>query len=620
MTLSIKTNRATVMSTPVFNAVHQQLSTRWQGREHEAVLLHSTGSLSWGELDHAANRLAHRLLSQGITAESRVGVSLNRSPAMIVALLAVLRAGGAFVPLDPGYPASRLAHMCSDAGVVCIITHSTLQATLPALPCLCIDDDMRDFSDVDPAVPIHPGQLAYLIYTSGSTGTPKGVAVEHGPLAMHCAAIGARYRMTEHDRVLHFASINFDLAHEYWLMPLLHGASLLITDQELWSPDIACARVRQHNVTVAAFPPGYLNQLAQWLETAQQTLPLRVCAFGGEAMARDSFARICRTIPAEQWINGYGPTETVISPMLWQVSPEHDPVSWQDSAYLPIGTAVGQRAVHILDDHLNPVPPGVGGELYLSGYELARGYHNRPGLSAERFLPHSNGSRLYRTGDLGRWRSDGSVAYLGRQDHQIKLRGLRIEPGEIETVLLSHPDVREAVVLPWRSGTETRLIGYIGTALDTDTGIASLKAHLAARLPDYMAPAQLVLLPQLPRTANGKVAQQALPEPVWESAGYRAPRSALECTLAAIWQSVLEVPQVGLDDNFFALGGHSLLATQMQTLVKTRLLIDLSLRDIFDTSSLSDLADKLAREQDHARDREAAALSEMDAFLNELEH
>jgi amino acid adenylation domain-containing protein len=608
---------------PLFEAVHIRIG-RQGALSAGAALLHSSGTLSWAELEAQANRLAHRLIKAGVRAEVRVGVSLERGCDMIVALLAVLKAGGAFVPLDPGYPPERLRHMRTDAAIAHVITHSTIRErhfNLPELTCLCLDQpDWQHESSTAPDVAIHPNQLAYLIYTSGSTGQPKGVAVEHGPLAAHCQAIGARYGISAQDRVLHFASINFDLAHEYWLMPLMHGASLLITDQELWTPAQTCAQLAAHGVTVAAFPPAYLNQMAHWLDSQQQTLELRVCAFGGEAMARENFALIRRRIPAQRLINGYGPTETVISPLLWIVSAHSDEANGQTYAYLPIGTAVGNRSTYILDEALNLVPPGVAGELYIGGFELARGYHARPGLTAERFVPDpfgTPGSRLYRTGDLARLRADGNIEYLGRLDHQVKIRGLRIELGEIEAQLLAHPAVSEVAVVAWPGESGARLVGYVtGQDLKED----GLRAYLLERLPDYMVPAQVVLLAQLPRNANGKLDRAALPQPAHNACAYRAPHTELEQALAAIWQEVLKLPQVGLDDNFFALGGHSLMAMQVQALIKERLLIDLPIRVFFESPTLAGMAQLVAQHAGRAQQDETQALSDMEALLNELEH
>jgi len=608
-----------------FIPVHRQLSAQAAAHGDAVALLSSGGSLSWAELEARANRLAHRLIVAGVGAEVRVGVSIERGVEMIVALLAVLKAGGAFVPLDPGYPAERLGYMLGDAGIAHLVTHSTLAERFarPGLNVLCVDEaSLTNEPSHDPAVTIHPEQAAYLIYTSGSTGQPKGVTVAHGPLAMHCAAIAARYQLSDADRVLHFASINFDLAHEYWLMPLITGASLLISDPALWSPSEMIERLAEHRVSVAAFPPSYLVQVAEAQRQAAIPATLRVLAFGGEALSAEGFASVRRAFPTTTLINGYGPTETVISPMLWVTGPDADPAAWAHCAYLPIGSVIGARQAHVLDAELNPLPVGVAGELYLGGDGVARGYHARAGLTAERFVPDpfgAPGSRLYRTGDLARWRADGAIDYLGRADHQVKLRGLRIELGEIETQLLRCANVREAVVWVQGSDAHQRLVGYLVAQQASDLDLAAIKAQLATQLPDYMVPSQWLVLDALPVNGAGKVDRKALPVPEWQGRPYRAPEGELEITLAAIWAEVLKLDQVGRDDHFFELGGHSLLATQALAQLKARLSLTASLAVFFTFPILSELAAALAESSAGAEDAEAQDLSDMDALLKALE-
>ncbi|WP_432721080.1 amino acid adenylation domain-containing protein [Jeongeupia wiesaeckerbachi] len=611
---------------PAFLPVHRQLSAQAAIRGDALALLSSGGDLRWAELEARANQLAHRLIAAGVGAEVRVGVSVERGVGMIVALLAVLKAGGAFVPLDPGYPAERLGYMLADAGIAHLLTQSALAGRFarPGLGVLRIDDESLAKEPAhDPAVTIHPDQAAYLIYTSGSTGQPKGVTVAHGPLARHCAAIAQRYQLSDADRVLHFASINFDLAHEYWLMPLMAGASLLISDPALWSPAEMINRLARHQVSVAAFPPSYLVQVAEAQRSSATPARLRVLAFGGEALSAEGFAAVRSAFPTTTLINGYGPTETVISPMLWITGPDADPASWAGCAYLPIGTVVGARSAHVLDDALNPLPVGVTGELYLGGDGVARGYHARAGLSAERFIPDpfgAPGSRLYRTGDLARWRTDGAIDYLGRADHQIKLRGLRIELGEIEAQLLRAPGVREAVV--WVQGMDAhqRLVGYLVAQHGTDLDLAAIKAQLAEQLPDYMVPSQWLVLDALPVNGAGKVDRKALPVPEWQGKPYRAPEGELETQLASIWAEVLKLDRVGRDDHFFELGGHSLLATQALAQLKARFAIETSLAVFFTSPILSEMAEILAEGAAGAEAAEAQDLFDMDALLKALEN
>ena len=613
-------NAPALASLPAFIPLPQALSAQAQAFGSRTALIQGDTVVSWQALESRANRLAHRLIAHGVGAEVRVGVGIERSPEMVIALLAILKAGGAFVPLDPGYPADRLAYMRADAGIQHLLTQRHLAAQwaelagqngLQSLDILYVEDPNREWSSTAPQVAIHPAQSAYLIYTSGSTGQPKGVCVEHGPLARHCQAIGQRYRMEPQDTVLHFASINFDLAHEYWLMPLLYGARLVITDTELWSPAQACAQMARHGVTVAAFPPSYLVQLAEAAlaraqnenaEAAQPALALRVLAFGGEALSREHFELVRRAFAPATLINGYGPTETVISPLLWTTTPDSDPARWQHSPYLPIGTPVGARSAWVLDAALNPLPVGVAGELYLGGPELARAYHRRPGLTAERFVPDpwNPGARLYRTGDRARWHSDGSVDYLGRLDQQVKLRGLRIELGEIEAQLLACAGVREAAVVVYGEGAQAQLLGYwVAQEGAQAPDEQALRQQLARQLPGYMVPARLMRLEALPVTANGKLDRRALPAPQQqteeEGAGseHEAPRTASEIALAAIWAEVLGRERVGLQAHFFALGGHSLLATQVCARIQRHMGLAVPLKILFQAPVLGDFAQRV---------------------------
>ena len=634
-------NAAASGTLPAFVPLPQSLSEQARIGGERSALVQGEQRLSWRELERRANRLAHRLIAHGVGAEVRVGVGIERSPQMIIALLAVLKAGGAFVPLDPGYPAERLAYMRADAGIQHLLTqrslvsHWTDLTGLDELDILVVEDANREWPDTPPQTAIHPAQSAYLVYTSGSTGQPKGVCVEHGPLARHCQAIAQRYQMRAQDTVLHFASINFDLAHEYWLMPLLCGAQLVVSEPALWSPAQACEQMARHGVTVAAFPPSYLVQLAEAAQARAQSaksatpplapLALRVLAFGGEALSREHFEQVRQAFAPATLINGYGPTETVISPMLWTTTPASDPAQWQHSPYLPIGTAVGARSAWVLDEALNPLPVGVAGELYLGGPELARAYHQRPGLTAERFVPDPwrTGGRLYRSGDRARWRSDGGMDYLGRLDHQVKLRGQRIELGEIEAALLACAGVREAAVLLQGEGADAQLLGYWVAQQDSPQDSERLRQQLARQLPAYMLPAQLVQLPVLPLTANGKLDRRALPQSHLPSQvpgpAYEPPQTASEITLAQIWAELLKRERVGRLDHFFALGGHSLLATQVCARVRQQLSVDLPLSVIFEHPVLADMAAMLARDAGAAQQSEAQDLLDMRALLEALE-
>ncbi|WAC44402.1 amino acid adenylation domain-containing protein [Pseudomonas sp. SL4(2022)] len=560
-------------------------------RPEAIALVHGGERIAFAELESRSNQLANLLVSHGVRPESRVGVSLERGNAMIVAMLAVLKAGGAFVPLDPDYPRERLSYMVEDSGLQWLITSSDLAERLPlgeGVEALYLDQlDLSAFEASVPMVQLHPLNLAYLIYTSGSTGQPKGVAVNHLGLSMHVQTIGQRYGMTPDDVELHFASISFDGALERWTVPLAFGSRLVIRDQELWSAEKTCQVIADEGVTISCLPPSYAQQLLDWVESQNLKLPVRSWTLGGEAFTRETYERLQKVLQPQRIINGYGPTETVVTPLIWEAYPGDS----FEAAYAPIGNPVGPRSLYVLDAELNLLPIGVAGELYIGGeVGLARGYFQRPELTAERFMPDpfgAAGERMYRTGDLVRWRADGTLDYLGRVDHQVKIRGFRIELGEIESQLLALDGVQEAAVIAREAPAGKQLVGYVVAKQGADT--APLKAELAKVLPDYMVPAQIIALDKLPLTPAGKLDRAALPEPTWQSQDYEAPQTDHERILAAIWAEVLGVERVGRQDHFFELGGDSIVALQVVSRVRQQGL-QLAPRELFQFPRLAELA------------------------------
>ena len=560
-------------------------------RPQAIALVHGGERIAFAELEVRANRLARLLVEQGVRAESRVGVSLERGNAMIVAMLGVLKAGGAFVPLDPDYPRERLSYMVEDSGLQWLITSSDLAERLPlgeGVELLYLDQlDLSAFDAVAPTVQLHPLNLAYLIYTSGSTGQPKGVAVNHLGLSMHVQTIGQRYGMTPNDVELHFASISFDGALERWTVPLAFGSRLVIRDQELWSAEKTCQVIADEGVTISCLPPSYAQQLLDWVESQNLKLPVRSWTLGGEAFTRETYERLQKVLQPQRIINGYGPTETVVTPLIWEAYPGDS----FEAAYAPIGNPVGPRSLYVLDAELNLLPIGVAGELYIGGeVGLARGYFQRPELTAERFLPDpfgAAGERMYRTGDLVRWRADGTLDYLGRVDHQVKIRGFRIELGEIVSQLLALEGVQEAAVIARETPSGKQLVGYVVTRDNIDAN--TLRSELAKVLPDYMVPAQIIALEKLPLTPAGKLDRAALPEPTWQSQDYEAPQTDNERILAAIWAEVLGVERVGRQDHFFELGGDSIVALQVVSRARQQGL-GLTPKDLFQQQTLAQLA------------------------------
>ncbi|WP_321799627.1 non-ribosomal peptide synthetase [Burkholderia sp. BCC1988] len=591
-----------------FVPVHARIAAHAHARPDVRGVADIDRALTRGEVDARAARIARNLVAAGVRPEMRVGVALQRSVDLLVALIAVLKSGAAFVPLDPAHPRERLAQIVGDAGIAHVLTDAASAASLPELPALRVwradeVDALDEAADV--ALPdVLPGHAAYAIYTSGSTGKPKGVVVDHAAFARHCAAIAERYGAGEHDVFLLFQSVNFDGAHEGWFSQYLSGAAVSVTADVLWPPAQTCAMMIRDGVTMTYVPPGCAAQLAEWALVHGAPPTLRSLTVGGEATSREAFAMLRRAMPNVRVVNGYGPTETVITPTLWMFRPGDDLATLGDAAYLPIGTLVGARTAHVLDARLHPLPVGVIGELYLGGEGIgvARGYLDRPALTAERFVPDpygAPGARLYRTGDLVRRRADGVFDFIGRVDHQVKLRGLRIELGEIEAQLAAHDAVREACAVVHGQGAQAQLVAYVELTADAQAAAqpveaATLDAHLRRTLPDYMVPAQLIVLDALPRNANSKVDRARLPAPVRVERAYEAPHDGDETALAAIWRDVLNVERVGRGDHFFELGGHSLAAVRVATRVAERLGRDVPVRALFEAPVLTQYARQVA--------------------------
>jgi len=536
---------------------------------------------SYRRLHEASSRLARQLSADGVKPGARVGVAMERSADLVVAFLAVLKAGAAYVPLDPGYPDERLAFMLADTGAAVVLVHERTRERMAALP--------RP----------QPGEggegLAYVIYTSGSTGQPKGVAVPH-------QAIVRLVRETDYaqlgpgDRVAHLSNTSFDAAtFEIW-GALLNGATVVVVPREMaLAPAELAALLRRERVTALFLTTALFNQMVREAPGAFDTL--RWVLFGGEAVDPGLVARALEQAGPERLLHVYGPTESTTYATWHRVREVPEGV-----ATVPIGLPLANTAACVLDRWGQPVPPGVAGELFLGGDGLAWGYWNRPELTAERFVPEpwGTGGRLYRTGDLVRRRPAGPIEFLGRLDNQVKIRGFRIEPGEIEAVLLRHPEVREAVVLAREEAAGRRLIAWVvlnrtdpTDRTDRSDSKSALTAWLRERLPDYMVPAAWVFLPALPLTPNGKVDRKALPAPERSPAkeeGYAPLADPVEELLAGIWAEVLGLARVGSHDDFFALGGHSLLATQVASRIRGVLGVELPLRSVFEEPTVAGLA------------------------------
>ncbi|MGX1543794.1 amino acid adenylation domain-containing protein, partial [Streptomyces adustus] len=554
-------------------------------------------TLTYGELNARANRLAHALIDRGVGPEQRVALALPRSAEQVVAVLAVLKAGGAYLPMDPQYPAARIAYLLQDARPALLVTTSRT-GDLPgvdAVERLLLDTvDLDGLPDTDPQLPLDPGHAAYVIYTSGSTGNPKGVVVTHRNVVRLFDATEKLFGFRADDVWTLFHSYAFDFSvWELW-GPLLYGGRLVVVDHETSrSPGRFLELLARERVTVLNQTPSAFYQLMQADAEAPETgrsLALRTVVFGGEALEHARLASWYERHPddAPRLVNMYGITETTV----------HVTYAELDRADTPagqIGAAIGDLRTYVLDAHLRPVAPGVPGELYVAGPGLARGYLDRPGLTAGRFVADPfgpAGARMYRSGDVVRRSAGGSLRYVGRADDQVKVRGFRIELGEIEAALAAHPGVAQIAVLARQErADDTRLVAYLVPAPGVAPGSAELRAHLRERLPEYMVPAAFVTLESLPLTANGKLDRRALPAPdLGPASTGRAPRTPQEQILCELFAEVLGVAEAGAEDSFFDLGGHSLLATRLAARVRATLGVELELRTLFETPTPAGLA------------------------------
>ncbi|WP_189529077.1 non-ribosomal peptide synthetase, partial [Streptomyces sindenensis] len=582
-----------------------ELFERQVRRDPESIAVRYEGTtLTYGELNRRANRLARLLTARGIGPEKVVALALPRTPDLVVSLLAVLKAGAAYLPVDTNYPADRISYLFGDSAPALLIADTESAARLPdaaAPDPLLLDapevvarlDGLADtdLTAAERVAPLTPAAPAYVIYTSGSTGRPKGVLVTHAGVASLAATQRERLDAGPGSRVLQMASPSFDAAFWDVCMALLNGATLVVAPAARLLPGQGLVDViNEHEVTHALIPPAALAALAP------QDLPsLRTLIVGGEATSGELVAVWSR---GRRMVNAYGPTEATVAVTLSG--------ALSGSGTPSIGVPVDAARLYVLDGSLQPVAPGAGGELYIAGTCVARGYLGRPGLTAERFVAdpfEARGGRMYRTGDLVKWLPDGTLEYLGRADDQVKIRGFRIELGEIESVLARHADIDRAVVVVRESEDgDKRLVAYLVAATGFSVpGPAELREYLGAELPEYMLPSAFVALDAFPLTPNGKLDRKALPEPnLAGMVAIRAPRTPQEEILCALFAEILGVPKVGIDDSFFELGGHSLLATRLITRARAVFGIELPLRGLFETPTVAGLAVQV-REQDGSR-------------------
>jgi amino acid adenylation domain-containing protein len=605
---------------PKDKCIHQLFEEQVEWTPDNVAVVFEDQELTYRELNVRANQLAYYLQKLGIKPEVLVGICLERSPLILVGLLGILKAGGAYVPLDPDYPAERLAFILEDTQVPVLLTQQSLVEKLPAnqAQSVCLETDWDKINCQDEnnlTCTVTADNLAYVMYTSGSTGKPKGVAVPHQ--AVTRLLFNTNYIQLEPDDIIaQVSNTSFDAAtFEIW-GTLLHGGKLVLIPKDvLLSPQDFAAHLHQQEISVLFLTTALFNQLASTVPQAFKNL--RYLLFGGEAVDPRWVKEILEKAPPQRLLHVYGPTEstTFSSSHLVQEVPE-------GGKTIPIGRPISNTQIYILDRHLQPVPIGVAGELYIGGDGLAKGYLNRPELTEEKFIPlllyslsrgaredeSSHQERLYKTGDLARYLPDGNIEFLGRIDQQVKIRGFRIELGEIETVLLQHPSVEQTVVID-REDTpgEKRLVAYLvpsdqSSIQNPKSKIQNqLRDFLKQKLPDYMIPSVFVLLETLPLTPNGKIDRRALLAPdqtrLEQEGTFVAPRDELERQMTQIWEKVLGIKAIGVKDNFFDLGGHSLLAVQLFAQIEKTLQTNLPLSAFFQSPTVEQLANSIRSQE-----------------------
>ncbi|MBF6055843.1 amino acid adenylation domain-containing protein [Streptomyces eurocidicus] len=597
--------------------VHDMFADQVARTPFAPALIWQDQQLTYLQLDEESGRIARYLMERGVGRGSRVGLCVERSPQMITALLGILKSGAAYVPLDPDYPAGRLRYVLDDAEVTLLLTQSHLGSLFPGYDGEVVHLD-RAQERID-ALPIAsagiavPSDIAYVIHTSGSTGRPKGVPVTHRSLANHSFAVNDHFALAPGDRVLQCRSLSFDAAAEEIFPPLLHGATLVLGDDPLRQTFRALTQqVIDTGTTFLSIPTAFWHSWVleeDCLVRLASESSLRLMIVAGEKAGRQALLTWREwTGRGIRWCNVYGPTEGTITSALYEPGAD-----WTGDGHgsVPIGHPIENVHAYVLDDRMNPVPQGTAGELYIGGSGIAVGYLNKPGMTAEKFLPDpfsgAWGERMYRTGDLVRAAAEGGIEFIGRRDHQVKLRGYRIELGEIEMTLAEHPEVRAAVALVDETDPENKsLVCYVVMHARTRVSVGELMAHLRRHLPWYMIPAVVVTIDAFPLTPNGKIDRSALPAlgvSAATTADHIAPRTPVEAALVSIWEELLQRQGISVDADFFQSGGHSLLAASLIAHIRTRLKVSIPARVLFESPTVEGLAtavtDRLAGAATH---------------------
>ena len=586
--------------------IHQLFEAQVERTPDATAVVFETQQLTYRQLNARANKLANYLQKLGVAPEVLVGICVERSLEMVIGLLGVLKAGGAYVPLDPSYPKERLSFMLSDSQALVLLTQQKLVAALPEHQAHVVYlDDCQELtaseSKENLVSEVKPENLAYVIYTSGSTGKPKGTMIPHRGIVNYLSWCTKTYSVADGCGTPVHSSIGFDATITSLFSPLLVGQKVVLVPEEGEIEALSTLLCSQSNFSLVKITPAHLEMLSQLLPSSEVASQTRALVIGGEALLGKTLLFWHQNVSQTRLINEYGPTETVVGCCVYEVL-NQTPLF----GAIPIGRPIANTQIYLLNRNLQPVPIGVPGEMYISGDGLARGYLNRPELTAEKFIPNSFSSQpgvlFYKTGDLARYLPNGEIEYLGRIDHQVKIRGFRIELGEIESILSQHPAVREVVVLAREEQpSDKQLVAYIVPGQEQTPTTSELRHYLKEQLPEYMVPSVFMLLKVMPLTPNGKVDRPALPAPdslrPSLATTYEAPRSEMERSIATIWQEVLHLEKVGVNDNFFDLGGHSLLMVQVHNKLRESVNWNLSIIEMFQNPTIKTLVQYVSQKQ-----------------------
>ncbi|BBD64377.1 amino acid adenylation domain-containing protein [Nostoc commune NIES-4072] len=584
-----------------YKCIHHWFEQQCDRTPENIAIIYQNQQFTYQELNTRANQLAHYLQKLGVKPDVMVGLCVERSPLMLIALLGILKAGGAYVPIDPSYPLERKAFILNDSKMPVLLTQQHLMVDLATngIKVICIDSDwdINQQKNENPIATINELNLAYIIYTSGSTGKPKGTLIPHQGLVNYLSWATQRYAVEQGVGTLVHSSLGFDLTITSLFSPLLVGGAVELLSEKQGIESLSQALKKSSNLSLVKITPAHLDLLKQQLSKEEIANKTRAFIIGGENLLAQSITFWQDVAPDTILINEYGPTETVVGCCVYQV-----PVGKHSTGSIPIGKAIANTQLYILDQYLQPVPMGVPGELHIGGLGLARGYLNQPELTALKFIPNpfskQKGDRLYKTGDLVRFLPSGDIEYIGRIDNQVKIRGFRVELGEIETVINQHPSISTSVVILQKdkSGNQI-LIAYITLQPDKTLTTPELRRFLQNKLLDHALPTAFMILEALPLTSNGKVDRQALPMPdvlrPELEVTYVIPQTEVEKTIASVWQKALNLEKIGIHDNFFEIGGHSLLLVTVHSQLQEILKVELSTLDLFRYPTINSLANYL---------------------------